>query len=324
MTPSLIICLTQKDEAALSFTLSSLLVLNCLCTLANSRILGVSKIFIMQNILSLVSCFFFLVSCNAQTQTGPEDLMHLKYGSGKQNTLDLYLPKTYTEKTPVIIMLHGGAWVMGGNEYTDKTSKDLRDRGFVVANVDYRYVNDSVSAKNLLRDIDDAITYVEKQSAQYHYSPKGYHMAGISAGAHLSLLYGYTTSKTIKSITALCAPSRLDNPNDINEFNKHQLVHNVELLADAKYIPGQKLGTEFTVVSPYSHIKAIPTLLFHGDADDLVPYSQSVFLYEQLQKKGVKSKFVTMKGKGHDCGMNQPDSEKKVLDEITKWVELYN
>ena len=275
----------------------------------------------MKNILPLIASLFLFVACDAQES---KDIMHLQYASAKQNTLDLYLPKTITPKTPVVIMLHGGAWMMGGSQYTEKTSKDLRDRGFVVANVDYRYVNDSVNAKDLLRDIDDAVTYVEKQAATYNYSPKGYHMAGISAGAHLALLYGYTTSKNIKSITALCAPSKLDDVAGLGDLQKNNLVTNVELLADANYIPGQKLGTEFTVVSPYAHIKQIPTLLFHGDADNIVPYSQSVFLYEELQKKSVKSKFVTMKSKGHDCGMNQPDSEKKVLDEITKWVGLYN
>jgi len=250
--------------------------------------------------------------------------MHLQYAVAKQNTLDLYLPKTYTEATPVIIVLHGGAWMMGGNEYTDKTAKDLRNRGFVVANVDYRYVNDTVHARGLLMDIDKAVTFVQKKAIEYHFKTNGYHMAGISAGAHLALLYGYTSLKSIKSISALCPPTQLDDPATLAALQKNNLVKNVELLANATYTPGSLPGPRFTTVSPYAHIKAIPTLLFHGDKDDLVPYTQSIFLYEVLQQKKVISKFVAMEGKGHDCGMNQPDSEKVVLDEITKWVEAYN
>jgi len=281
----------------------------------------------MKNLLILFTALLLLTGCKAQntkTAQTSKDLMHLQYATAKQNTLDLFLPKTYTEKTPVIILIHGGAWMMGGNEYTDKTAKDLRDRGFIVANIDYRYVSETVHGKDLLMDIDKAVTFVQKQAKDYHFATTGYNMSGISAGAHLALLYGYTTTKNIKSIAVLCAPTQLDDPKRLAELQQHDLVKNVELLADATYILGKQPNSKFTNVSPYAHIKQIPTLLFHGDKDDLVPYAQSAFMYESLQAKGVPSKLVTMTGKGHDCGMNQPDSEKQVLDEITNWVNQYN
>ena len=281
----------------------------------------------MKNLFILFTALLLLTGCkaqNAKTAQTSKDLMHLQYATAKQNTLDLFLPKTYTEKTPVIILLHGGAWIMGGNEYTDKTAKDLRDRGFIVANVDYRYVSETVHGKDLLMDIDKAVTFVQKQAKEYHFTTTGYNMSGISAGAHLALLYGYTTAKSIKSIAVLCPPIQLDDPKRLADMQKHNLVKNVELLADATYVLGKQPNSKFTNVSPYAHIKQIPTLLFHGDKDDLVPYAHSVFMYESLQAKGVPSKLVTMTGKGHDCGMNDADSEKQVLDEITNWVNQYN
>lgn len=267
--------------------------------------------------------FLFLLSI-VQPVFSQQDLIGQRYGKFLQNTLDLYLPKSITQKTPVIIMLHGGAWMMGGNEYTAKTARDLRDRGFVVANVDYRYVNDSVHCKELLKDIDNAVVFMKKVSKTYHFKNSGYHMSGISAGAHLALLYGYTLKQNIKSIAVLCAPTRLDDAAELELIRNNGLLHNIELLADAQYIPGTKPDAKFTDVSPYSHIKSIPTLLFHGNKDDLVPYRVGVFMFEKLQTAKVKSKFVTMEGKGHDCGMNQPDSEKIVLDEITNWVNQYD
>lgn len=276
----------------------------------------------MKNISFLIASLFLFVSCTAQQ--GAKDLLHLQYGDAKQNTLDLFLPDLYTAETPVIIMLHGGGWMMGGNEYTDKTSKDLRNRGFIVANVDYRYVSKEVSAKDVLQDIASAIKQVQELSATYNYSAKGYHLAGISAGAHLSLLYGYTGGADIKSITALCAPSRLDEPAGLAALRNFDLLKNVEFLAGATFKDGTAPDKKFTAISPYAHIKNIPTLLFHGDADNVVPYSQSVFMYGKLQEKKVTSKFITIKGKGHDCGMNDADSEKLVLDEITNWVKQHN
>ncbi|MES2485816.1 MAG: alpha/beta hydrolase [Bacteroidota bacterium] len=275
----------------------------------------------MKNIIVSVITFI----STSLTIYAQQDVHGLMYGSHKQNNLDLFLPAKFDAKTPFIVMLHGGAWAMGGKEYTDKTARDLRDRGFVVANVDYRYVNDSVHCTDLLTDIDNAISYLQTTAAQqYKFRTSGYNMAGISAGAHLALLYGYTTKKDIKAIAALCAPSVLDDAKGLDLIANNGLIHNIELLADAKYIPGQAVPKAFSNVSPYKQVTNIPTLLFHGDKDDLVPHKSSEVLYNILKTKNIDSKFLTMKGKGHDCGMNQADSEKQVLDEITNWVNKYN
>ncbi|MGN7988815.1 alpha/beta hydrolase fold domain-containing protein [Pedobacter sp. 22226] len=278
----------------------------------------------MKIILMLLLNLSFLQVSQAFKQPDAKDLLHLKYGSAAQNQLDLFLPATYNKNTAVVILLHGGAWMMGGNEYTDKTAKDLRNRGFIVANVDYRYVSENVNGKDLLSDIDQALTFIQRKSVEYHFRSKGYHLAGISAGAHLALLYGYTSNKDIRSITALCPPVRLDDPETMKALQKNNLVKNVELLAGAKYIPDQKISIKFTEVSPYKYVKAIPTLLFHGDKDELVPDNQSKFLFRLLTDKKLIARFIPMLGKGHDCGMNQPDSEKIVLDEIQRWVKKYN
>lgn len=272
----------------------------------------------MKNIF--ITCLLFLYAA----ATAQQDIVNLSYGTRNQNTLDLYLPKNYSPKTAVIIMVHGGAWMLGGKEYTTKTAKDLRNRGFVVANIDHRYVSESVHCKDLLADIDNAIAYMQKAAKKYNFSNEGYHMAGISAGSHLSLLYGYTKSRDIKSVSVLCSPTQLDTPEILTELNNKGLLNNVELLADAKYSGGQAVDRKFTMVSPYAQVKQVPTLLFHGDADTLVPYQQSELLYNVLQDKKIISKFITMPGKGHDCGMNDADTEKQVLDEISNWVMRYN
>lgn len=293
-----------------------------------SRLLKWLFLLIKEKIMKIILLLFLHLSLvqvsHAFMQPEAKDLLHLKYGQADQNQLDLFLPASYTQHTAVIILLHGGAWMMGGNEYTDKTAKDLRNRGFIVANVDYRYVSENIKGKDLLSDINQALSFIQRKSPEYHFRSNGYHLAGISAGAHLALLYGYTSNKNIRSITALCPPVRLDDPETMKALQKNNLLKNVELLAGAQYIPNQKINKKFTWVSPYSHVKAIPTLLFHGDKDELVPDNQSKFLFKLLTDKGLIAKFVPMIGKGHDCGMNQPDSEKIVLDEIEHWVKKFN
>lgn len=247
---------------------------------------------------------------------------HLSYGKSSQQILDLYVPKEDIKNLPVVILIHGGSWSMGGLEYTKKHAEDIANKGFVVANVDYRYANDTVSAKDLLADIDAAVTYVSKKSKKYGYAKKGYHIVGISAGAHLALLYGYT-KKNMKSITALCAPSRLDSPEVLEFRKKNGRFDIIEKLAGSK-IGSSGDNAAITKISPFSNISNIPTLLIHGDADNVVDVSQSQNLYNELKRKGVETKLIIREGKGHDVGMNTPETEIQNIKDITEWITQHN
>ncbi len=267
----------------------------------------------MKNIFnSFLILFLIPVSNFAQSK----DVLHLAYGQSPQQTLDLYLPEGNLSNKPVLIMLHGGAWSMGGLEYTTKHSKDLRDRGLIVANVDYRYVSDKISAKDLLQDIDNAVKYVSTLSSEYGYTKKGYHIAGISAGAHLALLYGFT-KHNMKSITALCAPSRLDQP------ERDDYLPIFEKLAGAK-LDEKGPNPAFVAISPFHNITNVPTFLIHGDADTVVPVKESQDLYAELQKKHIESRLEIRTGKGHDVGMNSADTEVQNITDISDWVKQHN
>ncbi|KRD10788.1 hypothetical protein ASE21_03435 [Flavobacterium sp. Root901] len=262
----------------------------------------------------LFSCF-----CSFSQTKNPQ---HLAYGKAPQQVLDLYVPSGNLNDLPVVILLHGGAWSMGGLEYTSKHAKDICDKGFVVANVDYRYVSNKISARDLLADIDAAITYVSEASGKYGYPKKGYHIVGISAGAHLALLYGYT-KKNMRSITALCAPSRLNSPEAVAFMKKNGHLDIIEKLAAAK-IDTTSDNAALIKISPFNVISNIPTLLIHGDADNLVNVSQSQDLYNELKSKGIDSKLLIREGKGHDVGMNTPDTEVQNIKDITEWILLHN
>ncbi|KRB54444.1 alpha/beta hydrolase [Flavobacterium sp. Root186] len=249
-------------------------------------------------------------------------ITNLAYGKSPQQILDLYIPNENLKDLPVVILLHGGAWSMGGLEYTSKHAQDIADKGFVVANVDYRYVSDNISAKDLLADIDAAVGYVSEASNKYGYAKEKYHIVGISAGAHLALLYGYT-KKNMISITALCAPSRLDSSEAVEFMRKNGHLDIIEKLAGAK-IDVNGTNDALIKISPFNNISNIPTLLIHGDADNLVNVSQSQNLYNELKRKDVETKLIIRKGKGHDVGMNTLETEIQNIDDITAWIMLHN
>lgn len=264
--------------------------------------------------------FVLFVCLNSFSQT--HYFPHLSYGKSSQQILDLYAPNENLKNLPVVILIHGGSWSMGGLEYTKKHAEDIANKGFVVANVDYRYANDSVSAKDLLADIDAAFSYVSKKSGKYGYTKNGYHIVGISAGAHLALLYGYT-KKNMKSITALCAPSRLDSPEVLEFRKKNGRFDIIEKLAGTK-IDSSGDNSAIIKISPFSNISNVPTLLIHGDADNVVNVSQSQNLYNELKRKGVETKLIIREGKAHDVGMNTPETEIQNIKDITEWIVLHN
>ncbi|MFL9844105.1 alpha/beta hydrolase fold domain-containing protein [Flavobacterium rhizosphaerae] len=276
---------------------------------------------------SFILPFLALLLVASPAVFAQQHMYHQKYGSAKQQTLDLFLPKDPTKKTPVIIMLHGGAWTLGGNEYTDKHARDMCSRGFVVANVDYRYVNDSVHGDDLLDDINNAVQWVQDNAKKYGYNAKSFNLVGISAGAHLSLLYGYTANakREIKSITAMCAPSVFDEKTFLAPLYKQGRIKILEDLANAKYnpAPGADISA-FKKVSPYFHIKNIPTQLIHGTSDELVDYHISVKFNEKLKEMNVPANLILRPGKGHDVGMNSPDTEQANLEAIDIWIKKFD
>lgn len=263
--------------------------------------------------------FLLFACCSSFGQT--KYFPHLAYGKSSQQVLDLYIPNEDLKDVPVVILIHGGAWSMGGLEYTSKHAQDICNKGFVVANVDYRYVSDNISVKDLLADIDAAVTYVSEASNKYGYGKKGYHIVGISAGAHLALLYGYT-KKNMKSITALCAPSRLDSSEAVGFMRKNGHLDIIEKLGGTKIETGA--NPALIKISPFNTISNIPTLLIHGDADNLINVSQSQNFYDELKRKGVETKLIIREGKGHDVGMNTPETEIQNINDITEWIIQHN
>jgi dipeptidyl aminopeptidase/acylaminoacyl peptidase len=61
-----------------------------------------------------------------------------------------------------------------------------------------------------------------------------------------------------------------------------------------------------------------PTLLIHGDADELVNISHSQRMFQALQENQVKSSFITLPGAGH--GFRDADAQ-KAQAALVAWFE---
>ena len=71
--------------------------------------------------------------------TDVEAIENVSYGScDKWHLLDLYRPKDAEGKLPVLLNIHGGAWVYGDKKVYAPYCMYLATQGFAVVNASYR------------------------------------------------------------------------------------------------------------------------------------------------------------------------------------------
>ena len=114
----------------------------------------------------------------------------IAYGdAGKKNFLDIYIPRQKPDAPmPVIIHIHGGAWVVGRKKQQAKPLiQHLVSQGWMAIDINYR-----LGPKNkfpvIFGDVLRAIAWVKTHIADYGGDPSFVTLTGGSAGGHLTAL----------------------------------------------------------------------------------------------------------------------------------------
>lgn len=222
---------------------------------------------------------------------------------GRPLALDLYVPNT-ANPAPLIVWIHGGGWKIGSKGFR-LLIRDLTRHGFAVASIDYRL---SARAKWPAQHLDclEAIEWLRKHGAEYHTDPSRMALSGDSAGGHLAALIGLEQGEPrIRAVLAIYPPTDLVALGEIFRDNPRNLI--VQLFGDSF----ENTKTVAADASPVNHVaaNAPPFLFIHGDKDDTVPLDQSLVLAKLLREKGVESRIIVMKGRGHAFGLNPQNLE---------------
>ena len=124
--------------------------------------------------------------------TTPEDVVRfddIVYGEDPVwQVLDVYRPKGTEGKLPVIISVHGGAWVYGDKEVYQFYCMSLAQRGFTVVNFTYRLAPENKFPASL-EDTNSVCGWVMRNADTYGFDTDRIFMVGDSAGAHNLTLY---------------------------------------------------------------------------------------------------------------------------------------
>lgn len=124
--------------------------------------------------------------------TTPEYLIRyddIIYGQNKEwQKLDLYIPNDYVGSLPVIVSVHGGAWVYGDKERYQYYCMNLVKYGFAVVNFTYRLAPE-YKFPSQIEDIDLVFRWIYENANTYKLDLSNVFAVGDSAGAHQLGLY---------------------------------------------------------------------------------------------------------------------------------------
>lgn len=217
------------------------------------------------------------VPADATKEDGYYILSDVPYcGDIKQDKGDLYLPADFkdsgSQRYPVVVIVHGGAWVLGSK--TDKGEADIARRlaqhGYVVFSIDYRLVQDGGTYPKSVAEVSDALGYLGTHSRALKLDPNRVGIFGGSAGAMMALLVAYAPPDS----QAFRAPhfdvSSVLRPKAAVVYGGISDIRNLEKTWIIKYMDDTPWHSPdlYAQASPITYIaSAVPTLCVHSDVD---------------------------------------------------------
>lgn len=141
----------------------------------------------------LALCLALIVSFSTQAH---EFTVHKSIPWASPNgvplTLDIYVPKTGKKNYPVLVIYHGGGWLINNNSIMNSMSEYIASHGeIVVANMNYRLLvdnNNTTTMNQIVEDVFGGLLWVKKHIAKYQGDSKRIAVTGDSAGGHLTAM----------------------------------------------------------------------------------------------------------------------------------------
>ncbi|MCU0489587.1 MAG: alpha/beta hydrolase [Anaerolineales bacterium] len=276
----------------------------------------------------------------AKTDHIERKMFDLAYASlSPAQKLDLYWPEQGNGPFPVVVSIHGGAF-MGGDKRDIQLTPMLEvlKHGYALAGVNYR-MSGEAKFPALIHDIKTAIRWLRANAARYLLDPQRIAVWGGSAGGYLALMAGVAAgiqdlddpslgnaeqSEQVQAVVAWFPPTdflKMDQQLADSGFRlPPQLAHDGEDSPESLLL-GQKITQIPDLVqraNPETYLRPglPPFFIQHGRMDDTVPYQQSLNFAQKLAAIPPQNVIheVLPDARHADPAFETPQNVQKVLD----------
>jgi acetyl esterase/lipase len=291
----------------------------------------------------LVFIILTFLSVNSFSQQYSKKLTDINYADdGKAyHLLDIYLPKITKNNYPVVVLIYGSAWFSNNSKGTadiNTIGNALLNAGYAIVVPNHRSSSDAKFPAQI-QDIKATIRFIRGNCTKYQLDTSFIGITGSSSGGHLSALCGTTNfvkQYSVDSITmdiegsigqyllyssqvnAVCDWFGPTNFLVMDSCGGSMIKHNEATSPESSLIGGsiQNNKAKCALANPITYIDSTdpPFLIFHGDADQLVPYCESEFLNNALKSAGVQSEYVQVPGGQHYTGTHTEANFSKMVN----------
>lgn len=222
--------------------------------------------------------------------------------------LDVYLPDAGDGPFPVIVSIHGGAF-MGCDKGDLQVTPMLEGlkKGFAVVSINYR-MSGEAKFPALVQDAKAAVRWIRANASKFYFDPNRIISWGGSAGGYLSSMLAVTAdvnsledlnlgnagySSCVQAAIVWYGPTnflKMDDQLAQSGFTapvefRHSTPNSPESLLLGDLITSVPELVQAANPETYIGEKIPPMLLQHGRKDPVVPVQQSIEFHEKLNKR---------------------------------------
>ena len=254
--------------------------------------------------------------------------------------LDIYLPDEGDGPFPIIVSIHGGAFM--GCDKADMQVMPMLEglkRGYAVVAINYR-LSGEAKFPALVQDAKAAIRWIRANALRYGFDPNriaawggsagGYQATMLGVSAHVRELQGFGLGNSDQPCNVQAVVDWF-GPTNFLKMDEYLIERGLRPPAGQEHSAADSpesllLGQKITEVpervkaaNPETYITADapPFFIQHGVQDPVVPVQMSIYLAAKLEQAIGKDKvrLELLEGAGHgDPQFEAPENVRKVLD----------
>ena len=282
----------------------------------------------------------------ARAEPGVERNVVFVMVSGGALLMDVHRPDSANANGLGIVHITGSGWhsPIAASAPQQKASRQVEIFGKPLVEAGYTLfaVNHRTAPLNKYpaqrEDVERAVRFVHHHASRWGIDPRRIGGIGGSSGGHLILMLGLRQAAGLKNdpdpvnredaslqtIVPWAPPTDLIRHN--GEFGTGTFGSLFGLRLMARDPPSSPQHRAYLEASPIEHVSSgdPPTLLIHGDADEIVPIGHSRQLLEELRKAKVPSELLVVPGGGHGAAFpGKASGSPDYVSEAVRWFDRH-